>query len=223
MSSTINNPIRFWSKVSGISLIIMAIAAGYAFGVSFTQIYVSGDVSQTLTNIETNRGLFMTGAYLWCLILVTDLIVSYGFYRYLLPFHKTWAITAGMLRFIYSIFLAIGIVFLFGRNLEAFQTMWSLGLFIIGFHLLATGIGAFYSKEVPKILVILLLIAGTSYSLINGLHNFVPQAESLAVFLEKILMIPMTIGEMSFGIWLLIRGGRSFSQQASNSPVQGVL
>lgn len=223
MNATSNNPIRFWSKVSGISLIIMAMAAGYAYGVSFMQIYVSGDTSQTLTNIEANKGLYLTGAYLWCLILVTDLIVSYGFYRYLAPFHRKWAIASGILRFIYSIFLAIGIIFLFARNLENFRLMWSLGLIIIGFHLSATAMGALYSREVPKILVLLLIIAGTSYSLINGLQNFFPQAESLVVILEKILMIPMTFGEMSFGIWLLMRGGYSFNQRPSGDPVQDVL
>jgi len=213
MTKINNNPIRFWSKVSGISLIIMAIAAGYAYGVSFMQIYVSGNPAQTLTNIQNYQSLFMTGAYLWCLILVTDLIVSYGFYRYLAPFHRPWAITSGLLRLIYSLFLGVGIVFLFGKNLESFRLMWSLGLFIIGFHLIATGIGAYYSSEVPKILVLLLVIAGISYSLINGLQNFFPQAEALAKTLETILMIPMTIGEMSFGLWLLIRGGRTFTLQ----------
>ena len=149
MNTSKINPIRFWSKVSGISLMIMALAAAYAYGFSFLQLYVAGDQEQTLINIQNKNTLFLSGAFVWCLILVTDLIVSYGFYRYLKPIQKSWAIASGILRLIYSLLLAIGIIFLFRTDTENFLLMWSLGLFVIGFHLVATGIGTFYSKKNP--------------------------------------------------------------------------
>lgn len=218
-----NNPIRFWSIISGISLLIMAIAAGYAYGFSFNQIYVENNSLQTMENIQSNSTLFYSGAIVWCLILATDIIVSYGFYRYLEPTHKPIAIISGSLRLMYSLFLAIGIVFLFGKNTEIFLKMWSLGLFVIGFHLTVTGIGAFLSSETPNLLGLLLIIAGVGYSLIHGLQNFVPQAASFATSLEAILAIPMTVGELSFGIWLLIKGGKKVNQKTSNAPVQTTL
>ncbi|VDN47097.1 conserved membrane protein of unknown function [Petrocella atlantisensis] len=219
MKTSNNNPIRFWSITSGISLLIMAIAAGYAYGFSFNQIYVENNTLQTMTNIQSNSTLFYSGAIVWCLILATDIIVSYGFYRFLKPIHKPIALISGCLRLTYSVFLAIGIAFLFGKNTEQFLKMWSLGLFIIGFHLVITGIGAFLSTETPKLFGVLLIIAGISYSLIHGLQNFVPQAISLAAYIESFLTIPMTVGELSFGIWLLIKGGRKINQQPSNDPV----
>jgi len=199
---------RFWSIASGVSLLIMAIAAGYAYGFSFNQIYVENDSLQTMTNIQSNSILFYSGAIVWCLILITDIIVSYGFYRYLKATHKIIAAISGILRLIYSILLAIGIAFLFGKNTEIFLKMWSIGLFVIGFHLIITGIGAFLSVETPNLFSYLLIIAGISYSLIHGLENFVPQAITFSMYLESFLAIPMTIGELSFGIWLLIKGGR---------------
>ena len=93
-----DNPIRFWSLISGISLIIMALAAGYAYGFSFNQIYVANNPAQSLINIESNYSLFISGALAWCLILLADLIVSYGFYRFLRPISKMWAIISGLLR-----------------------------------------------------------------------------------------------------------------------------
>ncbi len=223
MNKSNHNPIRFWSKMSGISLLIMAVTAGYAYGFSFNQIYVVNNPVQTLINIESNNTLFITGALAWCVILITDLIVSYGFYRFLKPIHKRWAITSGLLRLIYSLFLAVGILHLISKDLEGFRLLWSQGLFIIGFHLIATGLGTFHSEKVPNLLGILLIIAGTGYSLIHGLENFTPQNIKLVNTLVTILAIPMTIGELSFGIWLLIRGGRTFTQQPSNAPVQDVL
>lgn len=220
MNTLKNNPVRFWSKVSGLSLIIMALAAGYAYGFSFLHLYVAGNPEQTLANIQSHHTLFLSGALVWCLILATDLIVSYGFYRYLKPIQKSWAVTSGLLRLLYSLFLAIGILFLFKKDTAIFLRMWSLGLFIIGFHLIATGIGTFYNKKTPKILGIMLIIAGASYSTIHGLQNFMPQAETLATFLESSLAIPMSIGELSFGVWLLFIGGRSITSQLSNDSSQ---
>lgn len=211
-----DNPLRFWSLISGASLIIMALAAGYAYGYSFNQLYVANNPAKSLINIESNYSLFISGALSWCLILLADLIVSYGFYRFLRPINKTWAILSGLLRLIYSIFLALGIYHLFSKDLEAFQLLWSQGLLVFGFHLLVTAIGTLYSKKFPKILAILLIIAGMGYSLIHGLENFTPQYMKLADTLESILLIPMTIGELSFAIWLLIKGGRDLTQQSSN-------
>lgn len=221
--TTTKNPRRFWSMVSGIALLIMAIAAGYAYGVSFNQIYVENNPAQTMTNIESNSLLFYSGALVWCLILVTDLIVSYGFYRYLKPAHLLIARLSGLLRLIYSILLLVGILFLFGMATDMFLKMWSLGLFIIGFHLSATGIGVLYSTETPKLLSHLLLIAGIGYSLINGLLIFTPQLSNLANTLETILMVPMTVGELSFGLWLLVKGGKKVNQPLSNAPAPDVL
>lgn len=223
MKTSNNNPIRFWSIISGTSLLIMAIAAGYAYGFSFNKLYVANNASQTMANIQSNSALFYSGVIVWCLILATDLIVSYGFYRYLKPTHELIAIFSGSLRLIYSIFLGIGIAFLFGKNTETFLKMWSLGLFIIGFHLVITGVGAFLSKETPNLFSLLLIIAGAGYSLIHGLQNFVPQAAAFATSLETILAVPMTIGELSFGVWLLIKGGRKLSPRPSNVPDQDAL
>ena len=214
-----NNSTRFWSIVSGFSLLIMAIAAGYAYGFSFNQIHVENNHLQTLSNIQSNRTLFYSGAFVWFIILITDIIVSYGFYRYLKPTHKKIAIISGTLRLIYSVFLAIGISFLFAKNTETFLKIWSLGLFVFGFHLTITGVGLFLNIETPKLFSLLLIIAGLGYSLTNGLDNFVPQATAYIAQLERILVIPMTVGELSFAIWLLIKGGRKNNQSLESQTL----
>lgn len=208
MNNTQTNTIRFWSLVSGISLLIMTLAAGYAFGVSFNQLYVPNDNALTLLNVEQNNTLFLTGILAWTIILITDFIVSYGFYRYLLPINKTWAVASGILRATYSVFLGIAIVFLSFKNFENFQYIWTAGLIAFGFHLAATGIGTLHSEKIPKILGILLIIAGVSYSLVSGLQILAPRLENFTTSLNSILAVPMMIGELSFGVWLLVRGGK---------------
>ncbi len=220
MKTTPSNKIRKWSIISGLSLLVMALTAGYAYGFVFSGIYVENNAVQTLSNIQQNYLLYLSGAAAWCLILITDLLVSYGFYIYLRPVHKTLALASGMLRLIYSLFLAVGILYLFKSNTDLFLKYWSLGLFIIGFHLIATGLGTFKSPSVPTILGILLIVAGSGYTLIHGLENFIPNQNALASSLESILAVPMTIGELSFGIWLLVKGGKHPNLQPSNAHGQ---
>ena len=56
----------------GISLIIMAIAAGFAYGHVFNTL----STSNTLKDFQNNMSLFKIGNLAWILIIVTDLIVS---------------------------------------------------------------------------------------------------------------------------------------------------
>lgn len=204
-----NKSIRFWSILSGISLLVMAVAAGIAYGFIFNSFYVEGDISATMLKIDANRALYFTGGALWCLVFITDLIVTYGFYRFLMPIHKSLAYVSGILRLVYSMMLGIAIIFLFLKIPDKFMVIWSAGLFIFGFHLITTGLAVMRSTVFLKVLGVLLIIAGTGYSLTHGIQTFLPHATNLVGNLETILVVPMTIGELFFGLWLLVRGGKS--------------
>jgi len=92
------------------------------------------------------------------------------------------------------------------RLLSAFENIWSYGLIIFGVHLLLVGLIAYKSKSSPKLISILLIIAGVSYTLLNVMYAVLPQIDSYTNILEMILVLPMTIGELAFAIWLLIKG-----------------
>lgn len=218
-----NRSIRFWSVISGVSLLVMAVAAGVAYGFIFNSFYVEGNAAATTMKIQANTGLYYTGAALWCLIFITDLIVTYGFYRFLRPLNKPLAYASGILRLIYSFLLGLAIIFLLLKKPGDFVWIWSAGLLIFGFHLIATGIAVMSSTVFLKVLGVLLIVAGAGYSLISGIQTFFPQATELVQTLESVLVVPMTVGELAFGIWLLIRGGKNLSRQASDHHVQGAV
>ncbi len=207
MNNYSKNTVRTWSIISGVSIIVMAVAAGIAYGYVLNQLYVEGSRSATAANIENNSTLYLFGSLLWCLILLTDLAVSYGFYRFLRTIRKIPSLAAGLLRLAYSVILAAGIVFMFRGDIESFLNYWTIGLFIFGFHLVITGITVLYGTNLLRILGVLLITAGIGYSLVHGILIFMPEAADLAARLENILRIPMTTGELLFGIWLLARGG----------------
>jgi hypothetical protein len=91
-------------------------------------------------------------------------------------------------------------------SVNAFSKMWSFGLIFFGVHLLIVGYLALKSGFIPKILGFLLLIAASSYIVVHVLHVFFPQLEQMTAILENILSLPMALGELAFGIWLIIKG-----------------
>jgi hypothetical protein len=186
----------------------MVVAAGYAYGYVFSQVYESGNVTTTLNNIQNNYALYVTGIIAWCIIVIMDLLVSYGFYTYLKSINSRRALASGLLRLVYTFVLGIGVIFLIRNNIELFNRIWTLGLIIFGCHLSVTGITILRRTRLLTILGILLIIAGISYSTINGLYNFLPGLDSFTASLESILVLPMTIGELFFGLWLWVKGGK---------------
>jgi hypothetical protein len=93
--------------------------------------------------------------------------------------------------------------------INAFQKMWSFGLIIFGIHLFITGYLVLKSAFIPKVLGILLFIASVSYIFIHIMHLFLPQYDNITAVAETILSLPMAVGELGFGVWLLIKGGRA--------------
>ncbi len=216
MKSTKINETRKYALIAGISLVVMALLAGYSFGFVMSSIYVENDPITTAANIESSSLLYLSGNLGWVLILITDILVAIGFYMVLKKINKKMALLSGGFRLLYSAIFAIGIANLFWNNIEIFMKFWSFGLFVIGFHLIFTGIGTLYTKQIPLLIGLLLIVAGFGYSLIHGIYNFLPAYTQLGHTIESLMSIPMTIGELSFGIWLIVKGGKTNPQVSSD-------
>lgn len=208
MTST-NTHLRKISITTGISLLIMALLAGFSIGFVQDKVYILADYNVTYQNIQNNMVLYQLGNISMIGIFLLDLLLSYTFYQYLKIASKKIALITGLLRFIYSLILGISIIKLYQYDLDQFNTIWILGLIIFGFHLLTAGYGAMKISAVPKVISILLIIAGISYTLVSTLFAFFPALDSVTTIIETVLMLPMTIGELGFGVWLLVKGGKT--------------
>lgn len=185
---------------------------------------VSPDKSITFSNFEHSLSLFHFELAGWVVIIVTDLIVSWAFYQVLKPIHHLQALLATGLRLVYTIILALAVFRLafvskivastqmndgasqVMSTIQSFETLWSIGLILFGAHLIMVGYVAMKSERIPKFLSIMLLIAGVSYMVVHTMTNGLPQYENVTATLELFLSAPMMIGEVGFGIWLLIKG-----------------
>ena len=86
-------------------------------------------------------------------------------------------------------------------KIDTFNDIWFAGLILFGAHLLILGYLAFKSGYVPKVLGVLLVIAGLGYafdSFVKVFSDGSPMAISTVTF----------VGEFLLGLWLLVRGRR---------------
>jgi hypothetical protein len=217
---------------AGIAMLVTAVCAAFAVGFVNSSLIVKGDSGATTINIFNSSAIFRSGVFSWLVILVSDIIVSWALYSLLKQVDNSLALLSAWFRLLYCAILGVSILNLVyvmllssGDNIaatqsnqlsnqimlfiDAFNKMWSFGLVIFGLHLLLIGKLVLKSRFIPKILGILLMIAAVSYIIVHSLHVFFPQFEQATVILENILSFPMALGELAFGIWLLIRGGRT--------------
>ena len=210
--------------IAGVSLLIMAVAAFISYGYAHLSLVVIGDPASTLRNIQESFSLFQLEIVGWVVIILLDIVMSWAFYVYLKPVHAEYSLLAAWLRLIYTAILvsAVSHLIIASRIIQensnemlasqimtsiiAFESIWSIGLIVFGTHLIMIGYVAMKATHIPKLISIFIIVAGVSYMLIHVLYGFLPQFEQVTTILETILSIPMMMGEVGFGLWLLLKG-----------------
>ncbi|MCF8238374.1 MAG: DUF4386 domain-containing protein [Saprospiraceae bacterium] len=204
--------------LAGVSLLLMAVVAGFSFGYVYNGMVLPDQDSQTVENIRNGLGLFRVGALGWILILVLDVIVALTLLRYFKPIHSTLSFMTAGLRLVYTAFLGLAISHLFaviGRissaaetsdimaSLHSFEVIWSGSLALFGLHLLGLGILSLRSDIVPRIWGWLLVVAGICYTGVHGAKALLPAMLEQVHQAEMVLSLPMALGELGFAIWLI--------------------
>lgn len=211
--------------IAGLSLIVMALAAMFAFGFIHTQLVMPEDAAATAVNIATQPNLFQVEISLWIVIAIADIIVSLTLWLYFAGVNRRLSMITGLVRLVYTVSLILGIFNLLKasgspdalRWIESFENIWSIGLIIFGLHLILLAWLTFMSGFVPAIWSWLLLIAGPSYMIINIPSNPGSVFNRIVVVLEMILVVPMTIAELGFAKWLIVRAVKTI-KAATSSP-----
>ena len=217
---------------AGVALLVMSVAAIYAYGFVYGSLVVPGDAGATVGNISEGLTLFRTGLAAWMVILVTDVLAAWALYLYFSGVAKALSLLCAWLRLSYAGFLAVAITWLamtgfmvsgssaavqlppgtmssyVSLSVGAFNGAWSIGLIVFGLHLLLLASLALRSNFVPRLIGILLLIAAVGYFALNVLKLLIPQYSQFLIVLENVLTIPM-MAEIVLAVWLLLRGGKS--------------
>lgn len=175
--------------ITGVSLLLMAVLAGISI--------------PALGSLGASIGL--SGIFL------LDLLVSLGIYQYHKNEQPGLAKASGLLRLLYTAILGGGIAYLFAGNVPMFNKIWGIGLIAFGVHLITLGI-LFNNEDGKKWVNIaiksLLIIAGIGYIIQYAAILLVPNPAGFAALIESIFILPMISGEISYALWMLIKGGK---------------
>jgi len=67
---------------AGVALLVMSVAAIYAYGSVYGSLVVPGDTGATVSNLSERLTFFRTGIAAWMVILVTDVLAAWALYLY---------------------------------------------------------------------------------------------------------------------------------------------
>lgn len=217
---------------AGISIVIMAVTAGFSFGYVLSSTLVPGDATATAARIMDGEISFRAGIYGWIIILICDVIAAWALYVVFKHVNQSLSLLTAWFRLVYAALLGVSLLsfvfvlllnsgadYLNAFNLEqlqslmmlflnAFQGMWQIGLVIFGCHLLLLGYLVYVSGSVPRVIGFLILIAAMGYLIVNSGHLLLPDHKAVIELIDLVFVLPMIVGELGLGLWLLFKGGK---------------
>ena len=217
-----NPSLRKAALIARAGLLAMVICAVGAIVFIFEKLIVPGDASTTINNILAGEMQFRIGVTCLLVVAVLDFVVAWALYVFLEPANKNLSLLAAWFRLVYSAILGVA---LFGYanvlrllgdahymkavetgqlnadvmlSLKVFDDGWAIGLVFFGIHLIILGYLVFKSGYVPRILGIVLAIAGAAYVTDSFGRFLLPNRTlDLAAFVGW--------GELLFMLWLLYK------------------
>ena len=90
-------------------------------------------------------------------------------------------------------------------QVDTFNYIWLIGLFFFGIHIILLSKIA----VVPKFIRVFLAISGVMYVVDTVAHFSLSNYSDFASVFLILVAIPSIFGEMSFALWLLIKGGKT--------------
>ncbi len=202
---------------AGFGLLLMAVLAPIAYFSVLQNLIVPGDAQATVTNITNSLGSFRISVVLLLIVAILDIIVSWGLYVLLKPINKSLALLTAWFRVVYAAIFAVAIANLYNilplladagltemlgdqlntrvmLLLESYRIEWDTGLAIFGLHLFLLGYLIF--KSGPRILGVLVVLAGIGYS-VDSFGKMLSPDYSLTISLYTFA------GEILLIFWLL--------------------
>lgn len=196
------------------------------------------DADATVVAIREQEALFRIGIAAFVIVFLIDVVVAWALYVLFAPGGRTRSLLVAWFRIAYSVFLGVGAVFMFlgleiatgavtlGADVAllmfaAFDFVWYIGLIAFGTHLMLLGALIIRSRLAPRIVGIILAVAGAAYAFDTLAHVLVADYAAIAAVMLAAVAIPSIVAELTFTVWLLLAGRRStgVTRKATPMPV----
>ncbi len=204
---------RTLSIIAGVSYLIIFFAAIFA-----NFFVLESILKDPLHAIQQNHMMVRFGILAFMVTVGFDVVVAWALYE----LYKTHPLSnlSAYFRMMHAAIMGVAIFALpvaleynngqeILKQVEIFNIIWLIGLFFFGIHLIL--LGKIIGK--PKIIAFFLIIAGIMYMIDTAAHFMLPDYEVYGSIFLALVAIPGIIGEMSFAIWLLVKGGKENHEQ----------
>ncbi|MCK0140761.1 DUF4386 domain-containing protein [Aliiroseovarius sp. F47248L] len=226
------------SRSAGALYLAIAFCGGFSIGYVPMQI-VASDAATSSANLLDNRGLYQLGVLADSAVILFELAITAILYQMFRQVGPKLAMVALISR--------AGMITVMGVNLLLWvmpyillttSTKWDLaqihalvqfcfeahamGVFVwqlfFGVHLLALGRLILKTDVVPHLLGRGLFIGAFGY-LVQGIAKLTFVDVAAINYTYIALLVIVTVSEISFGLWLLIRGSRTTPKPIQSAPV----
>lgn len=218
---------RACARLGGLIYLAIIVLGLFGEAVVRGSLVVSGDAARTAGNILASQELWRAGIAGDLLMHVLDVPLIVILYLLLRPVSSSLALLATLLNIVQTCVLvankltlivpllvlpeSLQLSVLSRQELHALSYTainlhgygFGVGLIFFGFASLTRGYLVFKSGYFPRILGVLLGIAGASY-LVNSFALLL--APSLASRMFPAILLPALVGELAFCLWLLVKG-----------------
>jgi len=177
-------------------------------------------ISDPVVTIQQNHLLVRAGIIAFMITVVFDVIVAWALYELFkehflsllsMLFRMMHAVIMGVAIFALPAVLGLNSSEEILKQIDIFNTVWLVGLFFFGIHIIL--LGKIISK--PKIIMFFLIFAGIMYMVDTTAHFMLPDYDVYASIFLLLVAIPSVLGEMSLATWLLLKGGKSSNASSS--------
>lgn len=217
--------VRMGSVIAGTGILLLAALAAVGQLVVIEGLVTDGDAAKTAEDILASEGMFRFGIASWYLVAILDLVVSWALLQVFSPVDRGIARLAAWTRLAYTAVLVVSVSQLAGvpsllrsddysaafgdeqvkaqamLRIDSFNDIWTAALVLFGVHLFLLGFLAFRSGYVPKLIGVLLVIAGAGY-VYDSFGTVLSQGSPIVVSTVTFL------GELVLACWLVTRGRR---------------
>lgn len=237
---------RTLARIAGLLYLFIFAGGIFAQFVVRQSLIVPGDATVTASNIAAAESFFRLGIGGDLLMLISDVALALVFYVLFRPVSNTLSLLAAFFRMTQAAIIGSSLINLFyvlnlldnaalmtapGAEqlmlyLDAHTIGYSIAMIFFGVNCLIFGYLVYRSGYVPKVLGILLLIAGVAYLGDSFAQVLLTDYAAYKGIFESVAIPAAVIGELAMCLWLLIKGVNVPAQEASAglapSPAQRV-
>lgn len=218
------------ARIAGIGYLVIFVTGIFANFFVLESIVVPNDANATYNNIVKNTTQFRVGFLSFVIMVVFDLVLTWALYVIFEPVNRKLSLFAAWFRLVNTAIFGVALFALFNvlhltsgveylnvfepaqlqarvmLAIENFNYIWLIGLLFFGIHLAALGYLILQSKFIANFIGILLMAASLGYVIDSIAHFMMPDYDDYKAVFSMVVVIPGVVGELSFTLWLLIRG-----------------